>query len=282
MIQNCFIYNRSFDSSEKIESSTSTIYEKKLKSFSYFFTQGVNNQILKNNSAIKNCRNLDTVKIKSIKYNLVVDRYLGVFLYDSYWNYHSTFTVPNVYYGIVSNCFYYFSTFNSTYGIVKTSMNSSTTFKSYGISGVYRGLYYDLIGSKIIAAGCEVNKVDILDLDLNFISSFLMPGQCVTGVTVYNSKIYMVTWGSSAVSVISNGTIKNTYSTICSTNLAGISVDSFGYFVISCSRNSSVYLYDSNMNYTNKSIALGDAFDARLDTNSRLAICGGKNVAIYN
>jgi hypothetical protein len=89
-------------------------------------------------------------------------------------------------------------------------------------------------------------------------------------------------WGSCAVSVISNGTIENTYSTICSSNLARISIDSFGYFALSCSGNSKVYLYDTNMQYTNKSIGLGGAFDARLDTNCRLAICGGTNVAIYN
>jgi hypothetical protein len=36
------------------------------------------------------------------------------------------------------------------------------------------------------------------------------------------------------------------------------------------------------MQYSNKSIAFGGAFDARFDSNNKLAICGGTNVAIYN
>ena len=74
--------------------------------------------------------------------------------------------MPNIYYGIVANGFFYFSTVTGySNGIVKTSMNSSTAIKSYGDAGKYRGLYYDSMGSKIIAAGCDVDSVDILDLD---------------------------------------------------------------------------------------------------------------------
>jgi hypothetical protein len=50
--------------------------------------------------------------------------------------------MPNTYYGIVANGYYYFSKIY-TYGIVKTTLNSSTAIKSYGDAGKYRGLYYD-------------------------------------------------------------------------------------------------------------------------------------------
>jgi hypothetical protein len=191
--------------------------------------------------------------------------------------------MPNIYYGIVANGFFYFSTVTGySNGIVKASMNSSTAIKSYGNCGVYRGLYFDSSGSKIIAAGCNFNKVLILDLDLNLNSSISLQGLCPHGITVFKSKIYVAIWGSGAVSVISNGTIENTYSTICSSNLAGISVDSFGYLALSCRGDSKVFLYDTNMQYTNKSIAFGSVYDARFDTNNKLAICGGTNVAIYN
>jgi hypothetical protein len=90
-------------------------------------------------------------------------------------------------------------------------------------------------------------------------------------------------WIDGTVAFISNGTIVNTYSTICESLLSRISVDSYGYFAISCNGKNQTYLYDSNMQYTNKSIQLGvNINDARLDTNNRLAICGGKNVTIYN
>jgi hypothetical protein len=146
LTENCFLYNRFFISSEKIESSTSTMYEK-LNSYFYLFKQGVNNEMLKNNSVIQTCLNLDKVTINSFQYNLLVDQSVGVYWYDSNWNYQSTFNMPNIFYGIVAKGFFYFSTFNSANGIVKTTLNSSTAIKSYGISSVYRGLFYDSMGS---------------------------------------------------------------------------------------------------------------------------------------
>jgi hypothetical protein len=94
-------------------------------------------------------------------------------------------------------------------------------------------------------------------------------------------------WGNGTIAVISNGSIEKTYSTICSSNLASISVDSFGYLALSCSGHIKIFLYDTNMQYKNKSMhleafAFGGVYDARFDTNNRLAICGITNVAIYN
>jgi hypothetical protein len=122
----------------------------------------------KSHPVIQACRNLDTTSINNIQYNLLVDQSVGVYWYDSNWMYQSTFNMPNIYYGIVAKGFFYFSTvtgYGYSNGIVKTSMNSSTAIKSYGDAGKYRGLYYDSMGSKIIAAGCDVDSVDILDLD---------------------------------------------------------------------------------------------------------------------
>jgi hypothetical protein len=252
------------------------------KSYLELFSNHSDSQMFSNNNpAIKSCRNIETATINNIQYNLVIDSNFGVYLYDLNWMYKTKFSLPSIYYGIVAKNFYYF-TLTTGYGIIKTPLNSSTVIKSYGNSGAYRGLYYDLIGSKIIAAGCNVNKVDILDLDLNLNTSISFPGQMPHGITVFNSKIYIVFWNTHNVAIITNGVNKTLYSTKCSSNLAGISVDAFGYFALSCASNSQVYLYDKNMQYTNKTIAYGGAFDARLDTNSRLAICGGASVAIYN
>ena len=96
----------------------------------------------KSHPVIQACRNLDTTSINNIQYNLLVDQSVGVYWYDSNWNYQSTFNMPNTYYGIVANGYYYFSKIY-TYGIVKTTLNSSTAIKSYGDAGKYRGLYYD-------------------------------------------------------------------------------------------------------------------------------------------
>ena len=203
------------------------------------------------NPVIQSCRNIDKAKINNIEYNLIVDLPVGVHLYDSNWKYQSTFSMPDIYYGIVANNNYYFSGGTSG-GIIKTSLTSSAIIKSYGTAGVYRGLYYDSIGSRIIAAGCDVHRVDILDLDLNLLSSVSMPGMCPHGVTVHNSKVYVTRFYIGYVAIISNGMIENTFTTVCFGRLASISVDSVGYFALSCAGDGKVYLYDSNMQYTSK------------------------------
>ena len=138
---------------------------------------------------------------------------------------------------------------------------------------------YDSIGSRITAAGCTLNVVHIFDLNLNLITTVSFPGQGPYGVVVYNSKIYTAIYGSNNVHVISNGVIESTYTTQCNA-LVRISVDSLGYFSLSFG-DGYVYLQDSNMQFTNKSIAFS-AVDSRLDTNDRLTVLGGNTITIYN
>jgi hypothetical protein len=237
--------------------------------------------MLNNSPTIQLCRNIETAVISNIQYNLVVDRSVGVLWYDSNWNYQSTFLMPYIFYGIVAINFFYFTPIYG-YGIIKTSLISPTVIKSYGSVGKYRGLYYDSIGSKIIAAGCDINAVDILDLDLNFDSSVSFPGQCPHAITIYKSKIYVTILNPGNVAIISNGVIVYTFPTMCSQGLFSISDDSFGYLALSCWGDNEVYIYDSNMQYMNKSIELGSVRDGRLDTNKRFAICNDNTVKIYN
>ncbi len=70
--------------------------------------------------------------------------------------------------------------------------------------------------------------------------------------------------------------------TQCSSGLAGISVDSFGYFALSCHDSNSVYIYSASLQYTGKSIGLTNAFATRYDTNYRLGISVLNNVKVHN
>jgi hypothetical protein len=251
------------------------------KAFLYLASNGVNTQTLNN----RHCRNIEKATIDGIQYNLIVDRYNGVYLYDSNWVYRFSFLIPSVAYGIVANNFYYFSTFPNTiniYGLIKTSLTSSTIIKSYGTVDTYRVLYYDSINSRIIACSTS-NRVDIFNLDLNLLSSVTLQGFGPHGVTVYNSRIYVASYYTGNVAVISNNLIvTTTYLSRCLGPLGAISVDSFGYFALSCGGDGKVYIYDSNMNYTNKFISFENVLDARLDINTNFAICGGWNVKIYS
>ena len=248
-------------------------------SFSSIFANPVDTLLFNNNPAIQGCSNIEKATINNIEYNLVIDSPVGVLLYDSNWNYQSTFNMPSINYAIVADGNFYITHGGNGCMIIRTTLTSPTVLNSYG--GGYRGLHYDSVGSRIIAAGCDVSSVDVFDLDLNLLSSVSI-GDCPHGVTVYNSKIYVAIYSSGNVAVISNGVIENTYSTICSGSLARISVDIFGYFALTCSRDGQVYLYDSNMQYTSKSVLFAYVNDARLDTNSRLAVCSGDTVIIYH
>jgi hypothetical protein len=233
---------------------------------------------------IQSCVNVETSTINNIEYNLIVDQAYGVYLYDLNWNHHSNFNFPDIYYAISVNNFYYFTLnpFNiNTYGIVKTTVDSTTIIKYYGSSDQYRGLYYDSSTSRIIAVDCGITSVDIFDLNLNLITSIVIPGPCLHSVVVYNSKIYVSLWDDGTVVVISNGLIENQYSTQYSINLARVSVDAFGYIALSCPGDGCVYLYDSIMQNTNKNIAFPGIFDARLDLNDELISCGDQNVKLY-
>jgi hypothetical protein len=177
------------------------MYVKKLNSFLYLFTQGVNNQIFKNNQAIQGCANIGTATIKNIQYNLLVDYNIGVLFYDSNWMHKSTLIWPNLFFGIVANGSFYLIDKGNGFRIIEILLTSPSIINSYG-SG-YRGLYYDSTGSSIIiAAGCDINRVDILDLHLNLNSSVSMPGECPHDVIVYNSKIYVAVFNNGNVVII--------------------------------------------------------------------------------
>ena len=235
-----------------------------------------------NNPVIRNCRNTDTAIINGIKYNLLFDVPVGVYLYDSNWVYKSTFSMPNINYGIaVANSFYLFTDAGNNDRLIKTSFTSSTVL--YSIGSGYRGLYYDSVGSRIIAANCDNNFVAIYDLNFGILGAPSI-SNCPHGVTVYNSKIYVALWNNGNVAVISNYIVEKTFSTVCPGSLSRISVDPFAYFALPCYNNNQVYIYyTDNMQYTNKSIGFASAVsDARLDTNNRLVLSGVTNVAIYN
>ncbi len=251
------------------------------KTYLYYASNNVNSQWI-DTPTIQNCGNIEKATINGIQYNLVIDQLVGVYLYDTNWVYKSTFFMPNISFGIVANNFYYFSLdYYERYGIIKTSLTSSTIIKSFGYSG-YHGLYYDSAASRIIAAGCYHNRVDTFNLNLKRLNSYSFRRQCPLVVTVYNSKIYVILgWTANKLAVIDGSTQIQYVLTQLSYDFVGISVDEFGYFALSC-YDFNVYIYDSNLTYTNKLIGFDVVRDARLDTNNRLAICGGSNVAIYD
>ncbi len=214
-----------------LDSTVSSIFQNSNVSFLSIFSNPIDSLLFNNNPTIQGCSNIETATVNSIEYNIVSDLNVGVHLYDSNWNFQSTFNMVSINYVILANGYFYITDAGSGCRIIKTTLTSPTVLNSYGNG--YRGLHYDLIGSRIIAAGCDVSSVDVFDLDLNLLSSVSI-GDCPHGVTVYNSKIYVSLNNNGNVAVISNGVIENTLLTLCSSGLYRLSVDSFGYFALSC------------------------------------------------
>ena len=69
--------------------------------------------------------------------------------------------------------------------------------------------------------------------------------------------------------------------TLCPSGGANINFDSVAYFSISCNGNGISYLYDTSLQFTNKSIKFDGIFDANYDSSNRLAMCGTNGVAVY-
>jgi hypothetical protein len=87
---------------------------------------------------------------------------------------------------------------------------------------MYRSLFYDSVGSRIIGAGCDAQCIDTFDLNLNRLTTLSFSGLCPHGVTVYNTKIYATFWTNGNLVEITNNVVTNTFTTVCSNRVAGI------------------------------------------------------------
>ncbi len=78
--------------------------------------------------------------------------------------------------------------------------------------------------------------------------------------------------------ISATGVFEGEYRSVCNSGLNGISVDFFGYFAFSCGGSNFIYIYNSTLGYTGKSIEFSGAMAARYDTNYRFGICGYSNL----
>ena len=188
--------------------------------------------------------------VKNAKYNLALDLNVGVHVFDAKWNYLLllNFTASNlypVYYMIVVNEEFYFS-FTGTYGLAHTTSQLKYLNIYTNNSGNYRSLCFDQVNKTIIAANWILSQIDIFSQNLTLLNSITLKSP-PHGVCVYGSRIYVSYYsGSSNISVIQNGYVINSFSTLCSAKLVSLNVDSHGLIAVSCFFNNSLYLYHVN------------------------------------
>lgn len=268
--------------------TTTTTTTTVLYSFMSLFANKTNSNLFSNvNPTIASCRNVAVATINNVLYNIVHEPTVGAYLYNTNWVYVRTFNLPSTFYVISVNNYFYFTTITGNtypYGIIKTTVSSTALVNYYASNyGRYRSLYYDSVNLRIIAAGCDVNLVDILDLNLNLQTTLYFTGACPHGITMSNNKIYISFWTNGNIVELTNNAITNTFTSPCSNYIAAINIDSSGYFAFTCYGTGYSYLYDPNFQYTNMNILTPNTnnFDIRLDTNNRLAICTQNNVYVY-
>ena len=263
--------------------TTSTTTTTTLPSLSALLASASVSRTFNSTIAFSGIRTLAIGTVNNIQYNLVQDYNVGVFFFDTNWQYVSTFTYPNAYYVIVANNLFYFTMSTGSYGIIATTLTSTAIVYSSSQPLTYRSAVYDQAGGKIIAANFGGLSVETFDLTLRLLSSVSLPAN-PHGVTLFNSNIYVSLWSVATILVISNGVISNTYPTQC-TNVASLTFDSFGNMLLPCFTNSVVYLYDTSINYLNQNINTNNApanpLYAGMDISGRLAIAGYSYIYIY-
>ena len=121
---------------------------------------------------------MGVITVKNIKYNVALDRQVGVYVFDANWNYLNllSFTALNSYpalYMIEVNGGFYFS-LTGTYGLTQTNLKLGLLNVYAHEVGHYRSLVYDEVNKTVIAANWASSRIDIFNQDLTVQSSTLI------------------------------------------------------------------------------------------------------------
>ena len=233
---------------------------------------------------------MGVLTVKNIKYNLALDSNIGVYVFDTNWNYlwllnFNAFNSYPAFYMIVVNGGFFFS-LTGTYGLTQTTSRLTLLNKYSNEAGNYRSLCYDEVNKTVIAANWGSHRIDIFNQDLTLRSSVLSASQ-PHGVCIYGSRIYFSYFsGSSSISVIQNGIVIENITTLCFSQLVSLTVDSNGYMAVSCQIPNTLYLYHVNGSYMSKSISIipsspGSLFYANYDSQNRLAVGANSKIIVY-
>ena len=222
------------------------------------------------------------IRIRNTIYNFAADYNRNIFLFDKDWNLKSLIDLGSI--TVISmigvdNQFYISSDYNA--GLIHTSSNL-TILHTYGVAGYYSQIAHDSKNKTIIAGNSYLRTIEIFDTNLVLLRSIKTQAFMNFGIAVYDSKIFTSSYYNGYIEVFKNEKSISYQSTVCS-HLYAISLDIYGYLIVSCFIDSKLYLYDVNGNYQNKSIELpGKPFYVTYDSQGRITVAAQTKLAVYS
>ena len=269
IIRNCFIYNRYFNTTEFILSSTSIVYEKKsnIPTISSKFLKTSLWNVFTNSKIQSNITQLNGNSFNWLygfgfylssnsSYYLMDSGASLVYVLNDNWKLVSNKTFAYPAYMITIGTSLYM-TGGSTVWKLDENLNVVIPYKATGNSPSYRGLCYNPNNSLIYVAPNNLSVIHIFDLNLTFLHNISTTPYQPFSITGYNNQLYVGTTNGTVL-VIQNEIIVNQFNGCGGNNvwLTSVVFDDYGYMATSCrDPSNTLYLLYVNGTSTGKTIA---------------------------
>ena len=200
-------------------------------------------------------------------------------IYQGYQNlpYPATYTTKYV------GGYFYFSSENYFY---KTYSNFVVINYYQSNGAIYSQFVYDSASSKFYVAAANFPRIDIFDTSCSLLQSINLESKQPYGLAFFNGSIYAGVLNSNQVIVIQNGLVSKYFTVnqcpVSHYSILSFTVDTFGYFALTCYSSNIIVVYDSNGNYMNAFIPTSPfPITSAIDADKRFVIMTSKSLDIY-
>ena len=268
-----------------------TLYSKKASFLQRLFQTYVLNQTRTNSDGIyfAALRNFDIVNINSAINYLLLDYYNQyLFIYDDKWQFKSklyfNYTLSYVKFienelFITSDNFIFKSFLNGTIAIMNPSK----------ISLYHRGIYYNETSQLFYVASYGTNKgaIQVYNRSLTWLRRIDLGVSQAYRVEEHNGRLYAggrANGNQTSVLVFENEILVNNFTIQCVSDITGFLFDSQNYMAILCETEKSLFLYDTNGYYYNKTIFMDRSYlmSVKIDTYDNLVVSSSTRLSIYS
>ena len=200
-------------------------------------------------------------------------------IYQGYQNlqYLNTYTTKYVGgYFYFSSDDYFFKTYSNFLFI--------NSYQSTG--ALYRQFVYDSTSSKFYVAASSSPRIDVFDTSCSLLQSINLGSKTPYGLAFFNGSIYAGVLNSNQVIVIQNGFVSKYFTVnqcpLSQSSIKSITVDTFGYFAITCQNSNLIIVYDSNGNFMNASLTTSPfPYISAIDADGRFVMMTKSSLDIY-
>ena len=310
-INNCYLYNKHFNSNETNISINSNIYDRisktpamatktstTLSKTSTTLSNGIFNIENNNNSLLKAFKDFTlkrTLNNTGNSFNWFKNLTIGtatlylldnsdnkISILDENWMYLRNVSFNSPAYMVKKDYILYISADTT---IFKTDQNLNTLSQYNGSSSSkYRGIYYDSIDDCIYVANYAKSRVEIFTSNLNLLDTIVLSSYKPFSVQGLNNKILVGDSNNGVLLTIEKKVITDAFD-VCNGKaslVSSIILDKFGYMATTCF-NSNSNLYFINGTFTGLTMPTQlFPYQAYFDPNGQFIIISDTTISIYN